>query len=656
MKRFLTISVLLQTVTGLMTVVLVTIFTVYAVRALESDEQARRVPIIVDISSDLFSAIQDIRVERGAVNISLAAPEAVDVDTQKQIADLRARSGMALDSALAKLAAIALDDTVRAIAEIREGRKTLAMLRGRVDEALHRPKDQRPADLGSDWMDANGNLVRAIEDLSGRLEREASIGDDFIANMIKIKQVTWEVRSASGDDRVHLREAVNKGARLSPNEQLQFAISADRIEGKWKFVQDEALRDTMPSELKQAIDSANTLYFMKFVPIRNTVLADLVAGRPVSISPHEWLTLSAPGQESIFLVAKAAFGAASTHAHAQLAVAERNFYTAVLFTVLFSGLGALTVVYVLKGVVGPIAKISQTMRLVADGDLSRPIPFEHRKDEIGLLARALRVFRDNAIEEQRLRVAKEGAEAANRAKSEFLANMSHELRTPLNAIMGFSEVIKVEMFGPVSERYRGYIIGIFNSGSHLLGLINEILDLSKLEAGQFELHEEEIDLALTVEACLHLVDVQAKKSNIRLSAALDEGAGVIRADDQRMRQILINLLSNAVKFTPDGGRIRVSSSLKNGCLAIAVSDTGIGITAEDIPKVMTSFGQVESKVSRKYEGSGLGLPLTKHLVELHGGTLSIESQVDVGTTVTFLLPSSRIVLQRPVVRAIHAQA
>src|SRR5258706_355978 len=521
MKRFLTISVLLQTVTGLMTVVLVTIFTVYAVRALESDEQARRVPIIVDISSDLFSAIQDIRVERGAVNISLASPERGDVYTQKQIADLRGVSEGALDAPWANLAAVAWMDPVGAIHEIREGRKTLAMLRGRVDEALHRRKDQRPADLGSDWMDANGNLVRAIEDLSGRLEREASSGDAFIADMIKIKQVTWDVRSASGDDRVHLREAVNKGTRLPPDEQQKFAISADRIEGKWKFVQDEALRDTVPSELKQAIEAANTLYFMKFVPIRNTVLADLVAGRPVSISPHEWLNLSAPGQESIFLVAKAAFSAASARARSQLAVAERNFYTAALLTVLFSGLGVLTVVYVLKGVVGPIAKISETMRLVAEGDLSRSIPYQHRTDEIGFLSRALRVFRDNEIEKQRLRVAKEGAEAANRAKSEFLANMSHELRTPLNAVIGFSDIIKTEVFGPVSERYRGYAGDIYNSGSHLLELINEILDLSKLEAGQFELHEEEIDLAGTVEACLHFVVPPAQKSQIRITTALD---------------------------------------------------------------------------------------------------------------------------------------
>jgi signal transduction histidine kinase len=199
------------------------------------------------------------------------------------------------------------------------------------------------------------------------------------------------------------------------------------------------------------------------------------------------------------------------------------------------------------------------------------------------------------------------------------------------------------MFGPVGERYRGYATDIFNSGSHLLALINEILDLSKLEAGQFELYEEDIDLAGTIAACLHLVEGQAKKSKIQLSTALDRNVHLIRADDRRMRQILINLLSNAVKFTPDGGKVRVSSFLKNGGLAIVVSDTGIGISDEDIPKVMTSFGQVESKVSRKYEGSGLGLPLAKHLVELHGGTLTLESQVGCGTTVTITLPSDCMV-------------
>jgi signal transduction histidine kinase len=178
----------------------------------------------------------------------------------------------------------------------------------------------------------------------------------------------------------------------------------------------------------------------------------------------------------------------------------------------------------------------------------------------------------------------------------------------------------------VGERYRGYASDIFNSGSHLLELINEILDLSKLEAGRFELFEENVDLAEMVEACLHIVETQAQKSKIRISTTLDPEVRLIRGDDRRMRQILINLLSNAVKFTPEGGKIRLSSFLKDSGLAIEISDTGIGIAAEDMVKVMTSFGQVESKVSRKHEGSGLGLPLAKHLVELHGGAMTIEAK------------------------------
>jgi signal transduction histidine kinase len=656
MKRFLTISVLLQTVTGLMTLVLVAIFAGYAVRALESQEQARRVPILVDISNDLFAAIQNVRVERSAIHDSLVTPEAIDVAMQKEIGDTRARSAKALDSALAKMDAIALSKIGPAIGEIRESRNALTLLRGRIDPALHQPLDRRPANLATDWVEGNGKFVRAIEHLASRLESELSLGDPFIADMIKIKQITWAVRSDTGDDRLRIREAMLRDVRLSTDEFQQFAESLGQIKGMWKLVRDEAMNDTVPSELRQAIETANKSYFVEYLPIRNGFVADLGAGRRVTVSRGEWLKLAAPSQQSMFLVAKAAFDAASTHARAQLAVAERNFYAAILLVLLFSGIGILTMLYVLKGVVGPIVRISDTMRLVAEGDLSPSIPFQQRKDEIGFLARALRVFRDNAIEEQRLRVAKEGAEAANRTKSEFLANMSHELRTPLNAVIGFSEMIKVEMFGPVSERYRGYASDIFNSGSHLLELINEILDLSKLEAGRFELFEENVDLVEMVEACLHIVETQARKSKIRISTTLDPEVRLIRADDRRMRQVVINLLSNAVKFTPEGGKIRVLTFPKDGGLAIEVRDSGIGIAAEDMAKVMTSFGQVESKISRKHEGSGLGLPLAKHLVELHGGTMTIESQVDVGTTVTIVLPSDRIVHRAPLATAIRAQA
>ncbi|HMI97088.1 MAG TPA: HAMP domain-containing sensor histidine kinase, partial [Micropepsaceae bacterium] len=208
---------------------------------------------------------------------------------------------------------------------------------------------------------------------------------------------------------------------------------------------------------------------------------------------------------------------------------------------------------------------------------------------------------------------------------------------------GFSEVIQKAIIGPLSERYRGYGTDIFNSGTHLLELINEILDLSKLEAGQFELHEEDIDLGEVIEASMRLLGPQAEKSKVQLSKAIDEDLSLIRADDRRMRQVLINLLSNAVKFTPAGGKIRVSSFRMHAGLAIAVSDTGIGMASEEIPKALEEFGQIDSKISRQYEGTGLGLPLAKHLIELHGGTLTIKSEVNVGTTVTIVLPHERIV-------------
>jgi signal transduction histidine kinase len=221
--------------------------------------------------------------------------------------------------------------------------------------------------------------------------------------------------------------------------------------------------------------------------------------------------------------------------------------------------------------------------------------------------------------------------------------MSHELRTPLNAIIGFAEIIKLRTFGPASERYTEYAGDIYNSGTHLLGLINEILNLSKLEAGQFQLQEQEVELATTVHECLHLVETQARESNIRLAVSLDPEALFVRADERRLRQILINLLSNAVKFTPEGGEVRVTSTRRNGGLAISVIDTGIGMAAEDIPRALAPFGQIESKVRRKQEGTGLGLPLAKRFVELHGGIFTIDSKLNSGTTVTFLLPRSRMI-------------
>ena len=237
------------------------------------------------------------------------------------------------------------------------------------------------------------------------------------------------------------------------------------------------------------------------------------------------------------------------------------------------------------------------------------------------------------------------AAEASQAKSNFLASMSHELRTPLNAIIGFSDTMMLEVFGPLSERYKGYASDIHHSGEHLLALINDVLDLSRLDAGHADLREEEFDPAELVNESMRMIMGHAGKAQISLTTDIAHGLPWLRADKRRIKQILINLMSNALKFTPAGGEVKVTVRLVADGLAMAVSDSGIGIAPEDVPKVMERFGMVDSSMSRKHTGTGLGLPLSKQLAELHGGSLALESTLNMGTTVTVTLPSSRLVGQ-----------
>ncbi len=246
--------------------------------------------------------------------------------------------------------------------------------------------------------------------------------------------------------------------------------------------------------------------------------------------------------------------------------------------------------------------------------------------------------------EMSLRAAKEMAETASRAKTEFLANVSHELRTPLNAIIGFSEIMDMELLGPIgNSQYQGYISDIHASAQHLLGVINDILDVAKIEAGKAELQESEIELPRLFDSVFRLIRERAARAGLTLVVGDVRGLPAVVADEQKLKQILINLLSNAVKFTPSGGRVELGARLgEGGDLLITTADTGIGIAPGDIERVMEPFGQADSHLNRKYEGTGLGLPLARGLVELHGGKLVLESRLNVGTTATVILPRHRL--------------
>ncbi|MBV9548207.1 MAG: hypothetical protein JO256_00865 [Alphaproteobacteria bacterium] len=252
------------------------------------------------------------------------------------------------------------------------------------------------------------------------------------------------------------------------------------------------------------------------------------------------------------------------------------------------------------------------------------------------------------LEETRahLSLALEGAEAANKAKAAFLAAMGHELRTPLNAVIGFSDLMLAQRHGPLVPRYQDYARDIRNGGERLLGIINDILEISRCDVGEAGLVEEDFELAAGLEDVFHVMERQAQEQQVALYHDVTADLPLLRADKRRIRQMMLNLMSNALKFTPAGGTVRVRAAVTAEGLELTVSDDGIGIAPRDMLKALEPFGQVDSSLARKYEGTGLGLPLTRHMAELHGGSLMLQSAPGQGTTVTVTLPAWRLLARR----------
>ena len=646
MKKLRSVSVILSVCTGILVLMLVTLSTNAAKQHFESREAARHRLSIATVAEQFVMANEDLRDERGAVDAQRLfhnpGASASDLD---RLAKFRGRS----KAALARLNAIL--EKEKGVLGLPE-RERLVRLQSRYEadyagmmDTLRLPERDRSRAIVAEWAASTNEMIAAFEAEVVALSLRLSGIDSFIDEMMKAGNIAMAVRNQAGIDRALLADAIAIGGPLGEKNHIRFAEMKMAAASPWSVILGAAQSPSFPADLQKAVQQAQNIYFTEQVEEHDAILAQLDRGLRPSLSPANWVQRSNRGLTAVTNVSRVAFEQAKSHIRDQAAQAQRRFINALILIAIAVAVASLAFLLIFQRVIRPLRILTRAMEAVIDGDMKRVIPMQDRRDEFGQFARTVSLFRDATLERQRLKsellenlAAKEAAEAKSRVKSEFLANMSHELRTPLNAILGFSDTMRSRLFGPMHARYEEYAGLIHESGLHLLSLITDILDMSKIEAGKFVLDPQPVELAESVAYCLELTRRRAEETGITLTASVPDDLPVLIADPRSVKQILLNLLSNAVKFTSAGGAVSLSAQARGGMLHLSVHDNGIGIPGKTLARIGHAFEQAENDPMRAREGTGLGLALVKSLVGLHGGSLSIESKEGVGTTVSVELP------------------
>ena len=357
------------------------------------------------------------------------------------------------------------------------------------------------------------------------------------------------------------------------------------------------------------------------VPLQNKVI-ELLGAEDLELANSTLLSEAIPTQNKVLEHIRQMLEYQQEKAERSLRTSDETYRSSAIFIVTLAVVAVLVSIGIARMVIQKTHQVEQELRQSKELLEQR---VQERTQELERQAEKLKHIRDEAIQ-------------ANQHKSEFLANMSHELRTPLNAIIGFSDVLKEKMFGDLNEKQDEYVRDIHSSGRHLLSLISDILDLSKIEAGRMELNLASFDLSSALENSFSLIKERTARHGIEFQPHIDEQLREFTGDERKFKQIMLNLLSNAIKFTPEGGKISVWALQGKDQIEVMVKDTGVGIAADDQARIFDEFQQVGTESASKQEGTGLGLALTRTFVEMHGGTISVESEAGKGSTFTVTLP------------------
>ena len=646
LKHLQSISLLLSVATVALVIFLISTFTLSASSAFSRQQEAARIVSVVNIERAVVLSRGSLRTEGSYIDTAIAAPTEVRATTLDQIVQIHAKSEQGLTSLIRDLKNGPSEGTP-GIAEIIRSAAAYNAFFQKVMDDIRKPKSQRLPNLMVDRGKNVSRLLSAIDSEATMVSKSIASVNPFIGQMMKINDAAWRVRSDAGDDRRELAIALFDMPSATVAQLEILAEMHGRIEAGWTAIETNDV--PLPPRLQSAVALAKKVFLGDYLSVRGELIEKWASGKPVPVSVEELMQISNTALNSILNISNSALDLSETYAKSQAALAKWHLYLAIGMMILSIGLTSSAAFYVAWRFVGPLNRITGTMQRIADGELDLSIPFEGRRDEIGQFARALRMFRASELERLRLRwellanqSAKETAEASNQIKSEFLANMSHELRTPLNAILGFSEILQLQLFGPLGHpKYVEYVTDMHVSGTYLLELINDVLDLSKIDAGKMELQKSTFSVREVIDDALSLIRQKAKEVSLEVCIARDME---ILTDKRLLKQILINLFSNAVKFTPPTGTITIGSQEKAGHgLEIYVADTGIGMDAAQLEKAFSPYGQIDSRLAQAHQGTGLGLPIAHSLARFLGGDLVAQSTPGQGTRMTIFLPESCVV-------------